>query len=145
MYFVYLSLERHSLDLIPLKKAAGSKLVRSACIYGYAAKRKFCRYRVGTKHQNKINSMISKVCRFCTEEIETFHHYLTDCPALRQIWTDIFRDKPFPNDNTWSIYKLKLFILEPSIYNTLTSKHGLTEIEREPCEIELPTDSDSSL
>lgn len=59
------------------------------------------------KHQNTINPMISKACCFCTEEIETFHHYFTDYPALRQVRTDIFRDKPFPNNNTWSIFKLK--------------------------------------
>ena len=97
------------------------------------------------KHQNIINCNISKVCRFCNEETETFHHFITECPSLRQLRTDIFFDKPFPADNTWSINKVKLFMREPIIYNTLISKSGLTEIEREPHEIQLPSDTDSSL
>ena len=33
------------------------------------------------KHQNIIDCNISKVCRFCEEDEETFHHYITECPA----------------------------------------------------------------
>ena len=52
------------------------------------------------KHQNKIDHTISKVCRFCDEEIETFHHFITECPSLRQLRTEIFQDKPITPDNT---------------------------------------------
>ena len=97
------------------------------------------------KHQNIIDRTISKVCRFCDEEIETFHHFITECPALRQVRTEIFQDKPITDDNTWSIKRVIQFILEPVIYNTLISKAGLRGIELEPYEIGLPTDSDSSL
>ena len=97
------------------------------------------------KHQNYINSDISKVCRFCEEEEETFFHFLTDCPVLRTLRQDIFHDKPHPTDNSWSIHKLKTFMLEPKIHMSLISKAGLSQIELAPHEIGLPTDSDSSL
>ena len=41
--------------------------------------------------------------------------------------------------------KVKQFILEPVIHNTLISKAGLRGIELEPYEIGLPSDTDSSL
>ena len=88
---------------------------------------------------------ISKVCRYCQEHEETFYHFLPECPSLRQIRTDIFQDTPHPPDNSLSIYKLKLFLLDPTIYNTLKSKAGLTQIELAPHEIGLPSDTDSSL
>ena len=97
------------------------------------------------KHQNRINPYISKVCRFCEQEEETFYHLLTQCEPLQQTRTDIFLDKPHPNDNSWSIFKLKQFILEPKLFTTLTSKVGLTEIEQDPQDIPLPSDTDCSL
>ena len=97
------------------------------------------------KHQNKIDHTISKVCRFCDEDIETFHHFITECPSLRQLRTEIFQDKPIATSNTWSIKKVTQFILEPTILNTLISKSGLRGIELEPHEIGLPSDTDSSL
>ena len=97
------------------------------------------------KHQNHINPNISKVCRFCKEHEKTFFHFISTCPTLRQLRESIFHDKPHPQDNSWSIHKLKTFILEPSIYSTLTSKAGLALIELEPHEIGLTSDTDSSL
>ena len=43
------------------------------------------------------------------------------------------------------LLKLKTFILEAKKFNALTSKAGLTEIDREPHDIALPSDTDSSL
>ena len=54
-------------------------------------------------------------------------------------------DKPHPHDNSWSIHKLKTFMLEPSIYAALTSKAGLSQIELAPHETALPSDTGSSL
>ena len=97
------------------------------------------------RHQNLIDCSISKVCRFCEVEEETFYHYVTDCPTLRSLRNDIFLDQAFPQDNSWSIFKLKTFMLEPIVYQTLISKSGLSKIELEPCDIALPSDTDSSL
>ena len=97
------------------------------------------------KHQNHIDPEISKVCRFCEEEEETFHHYITTCPALRSLRQEIFLDKQLPQDNSWSIRRIKIFILSPIIHTTLASKSGLSLIEKQPHEIGLPSDTDSSL
>ena len=97
------------------------------------------------KHQNYIDRNISKVCRFCEEDEETFHHFITTCPTLRQLRADIFLDKTHPEDNSWSINKVKIFITDPIIFPTLTSKSGLSAIELEPHKIGLPSDNDSSL
>ena len=97
------------------------------------------------KHQNYIDPQISKICRFCEEEEETFHHFITDCPALRTLREDIFLDTQQPQDNSWLIHRLELFMLSPVIHATLTSKSGLSPIELEPYEIGLPSDTDSSL
>ena len=70
---------------------------------------------------------------------------MTECPNLREVQNDIFLDKPYTNDNSWSINKVKKIILEPRIYHTLTSKASLSEIEKEPHEIQLPSDTDPSL
>ena len=93
------------------------------------------------KHQNYIDPQISKHCRFCEEEEETFHHFITDCPTLRTLRTNIFLDTPLPQDNSWSIHRLKLFMLSPEVLATLTSKSGLSTIELEPHEIGLPSDT----
>ena len=97
------------------------------------------------QHQNRINPEISKVCRFCEQDEESFYHLLTSCDSLSQLQNDIFMDKPHPDDNSWSIFKLKNFILEPTIFRTLSSKAGLSAIDSNPHEIPLPSDSDSSL
>ena len=71
------------------------------------------------KHQNKIDHTISKVCRFCDEEIKTFYHFITECPSLRQLRTEIFQDKPITTDNTWSIKKAVSYthLTLPTIYS----------------------------
>ena len=38
--------------------------------------------------QFKVDSDVNPLCRFCEEQNETFHHYITDCPRLRQYRTD---------------------------------------------------------
>ena len=97
------------------------------------------------KHQNYIDPNISKTCRFCEEEEETFLHFITDCPALRTLREDIFLDTKLPQNNSWSIYRFKQFMLSPIIQATLLSKSGLSPIELQPHEIGLPSDTDSSL
>ena len=97
------------------------------------------------KHQNYIDPQVSKVCRFCEEDEETFYHFITTCPTLRTVREEIFLDQQLPKDNSWSIYRFKQCMLSPAIYATLTSKSGLSQIEREPHEIGLPSDTDSSL
>lgn len=35
--------------------------------------------------QFKIDPDVNPMCRFFEEEIETFHHFITTCPRLRQL------------------------------------------------------------
>ena len=37
--------------------------------------------------QFKIDPDVNPLCRFCEEANETFHHFITDCPRLRQLMT----------------------------------------------------------
>ena len=80
-------------------------------------------------HQNKVDSNISKVCRLCEEEYETFWHLIDECPRLRLTRQDIFLDRDISPDMSWSIKKLVQFINIPIIQKMLTSKAGLSEIE----------------
>ena len=38
--------------------------------------------------QFKIDPDVNRLCRFCEEQNETFHYFITDCPRLRQFRTD---------------------------------------------------------
>ena len=38
--------------------------------------------------QFKVDPEVNPLCRFCEEQNETFHHFITDCPRLRQFRAD---------------------------------------------------------
>ena len=76
-------------------------------------------------HQSKININISKFCRLCEESEETFVHLVSYCPRLLETRRDIFQDKTFGYDHTWSIRRLMEFIRLPVITRMLTSKEGV--------------------
>ena len=75
-------------------------------------------------HQSKINIDISKFCRLCEENEETFIHLVSHCPRLTETRKEIFLDKTFGCDHTWSIRRLMEFIRLPVITRMLTSKQG---------------------
>ena len=75
-------------------------------------------------HQSKINIDISKFCRLCEESEETFIHLVSHCPRLTETRKEIFLDKIFGYDHTWSIRRLMEFIHLPVITRMLTSKQG---------------------
>ena len=72
-------------------------------------------------HQSKIDIEVSKFCRLCEEEEETF----TNCPRLETTRKHIFLDKPVNSDMAWSIRKILYFINTPTIFNMLTTKTDL--------------------
>ena len=76
-------------------------------------------------HQSKINIDISKFCRLCEESEETFIHLVSHCPRLEETRKEIFIDKTFGQDHTWSIRRLMQFIKLPVITRMLTSKAGV--------------------
>ena len=75
-------------------------------------------------HQSKIDIDISKFCRLCEENEETFIHLVSHCPRLEETRKEIFLDKKFGQDHTWSIRRLMEFIRLPVITRMLTSKTG---------------------
>ena len=75
-------------------------------------------------HQSQINIEISKLCRLCEQEDETFIHLVDNCPRLEQTKKDIFLDKIMGQDHSWSIRRLMNFIQVPIIHRMLTAKDG---------------------
>ena len=72
--------------------------------------------------QFKIDPDVNPLCRLCEEENETFHHYLTDCPRLRQFRADTvghFTSKE------WSPNQLIHFSFSPEINDYLERKDYL--------------------
>ena len=80
-------------------------------------------------HQSKIDFTISKTCRLCEEQDETFIHLITDCPRLELTRRDIFLDNQILAQEPWSIRKVLQFIYIPGLFQMLTSKEGLPEKE----------------
>ena len=66
--------------------------------------------------QYKIDPDVNPLCRFCEEQNETFHHFITDCPRLRQFWNNTVGDF---DKSTWKISKLQDFSYIPEINNYL--------------------------
>ena len=77
-------------------------------------------------HQSKIDTTISKFCRLCEEEEETFIHLIKECPSLELTRRDIFLDKRIGRDMEWSIRKVLEFAQYPVIFNMLKSKKNTT-------------------
>ena len=75
-------------------------------------------------HQSKVNFEISKVCRLCEGEEETFIHLITQCPRLEMTRREIFLDKTMGEDHSWSIRRIIRFIQYPVIMRMLTHKDG---------------------
>ena len=48
--------------------------------------------------QFKVDPDANPTCRFCDEQNETFHHFITDCPRLRQFRADTVGEY---NSNKW--------------------------------------------
>jgi len=93
--------------------------------------------------QFKLDPTINPLCRMCSEENETFHHLLTDCPALAMMRRDMFLDKPPARDN-WKPRELINFSMEEPINSWITDRDYL--MEQPALELDMNysiTDSDS--
>ena len=71
-----------------------------------------------------MNFEISKFCRLCEEDKETFIHLVNYCPRLEMTCREIFLDKNIGEDHSWSIRRLIRFIQYPVIMRMLTHKDG---------------------
>ena len=65
--------------------------------------------------QFKVHPNVSPLCRFCEEQNGTFHHYITDCPRLRQFKTAHIGH--FDSD-TWKTTELPNISYIPEIKTT---------------------------
>ena len=72
--------------------------------------------------QFKIDPDVNPLCRFCEENNETFHHFITDCPRLRQFRLDTIRN--FSSGN-WKSQHLLNFSYIPEINDYLERKDYL--------------------
>ena len=60
--------------------------------------------------QSKINTgIISKLCRFCEEEDETFAHLLNECPCFLTDRRNILKNIPIINSIKWKPKTLLTF------------------------------------
>ena len=98
-----------------------------------------------SKHQNKMDATINPMCRLCEEVPETFHHFITECPALAIKRREFFLGKIFKMD----LWKPKTILnfsqLEP-INSWLTDMDHLLEEPIYELDVNYSiTDSDSDV
>ena len=75
-------------------------------------------------HSSKKDTSQSPICRLCLEDIETFYHFVTECPRLRIMRQDILRNKQITNTESWSIGRILEFSHIPAIDSLLTQEVG---------------------
>ena len=63
---------------------------------------------------DKTNST-SPLCRFCSEERETFYHFATNCPCFRLSRFQFFQNDSCFNNGKWSVRQILEFSRIPSI------------------------------
>ena len=69
--------------------------------------------------QFKIDPDVNPMCRFCEEENETFHHFITNCPRPRQVRLDNIR---YFTPYDWKVNELLQFSFTPEINDYLERK-----------------------
>ena len=72
--------------------------------------------------QFKVDPDVNPLCRFCEEENETFHHFITSCPRLRQFRADTVGDF---DSETWKTTQVLKFSYIPEINDYLERKDYL--------------------
>ena len=72
--------------------------------------------------QFKVDQEINLIWRFCEEENETLHNFITSCPRLRQLRLD---SKGLHSPIDWKLNNLIDFSLTPEINDYLERKDSL--------------------
>ena len=78
-------------------------------------------------YQSKITPTLSPLCRFCSEKVETFHHFVFECPSLFFSRRQIFLDTPPDTDMHWVVQEVLDFsylqhinvLLDPNSVHTI--------------------------
>ena len=79
--------------------------------------------------QSKLDKELSPLCRLCEEEDETFDHWLSDCPVLRQERANIFNIATNEYNiipNKWDLQAILTFSYIPKLASIIDK--GETQI-----------------
>ena len=68
-------------------------------------------------HASKIDPEIDSTCSLCEEDLETFHHFVTECPRLRIARINSAIDDF--NSESWKVESLLEFARTPAIETLL--------------------------
>ena len=88
--------------------------------------------------QSLLNNEISPLCRLCEEEDETFAHWVSECPVLRQDRTDIFKlatNEYLIIPNLWSVNEVLQFSMLNIISAVIDTGFSVRESEDSPTPI----------
>ena len=69
-------------------------------------------------HLGQWNDFITRFCRLCEENVESFYHLVQECPVLTALRTQIFQEYP----DTLAGYKNKALAMSllPQVLNLIT-------------------------
>ena len=88
--------------------------------------------------QSLLDNDISPLCRLCEEEDETFAHWVSECPVLRQDRTDIFKvatNEYLIIPNLWSVAEVLQFSMLNIISAVIDTGLSMRESEDSPTRI----------
>ena len=95
-------------------------------------------------HQHNIENSIDPTCRYCENDIESFSHFLLDCPSFDADRQEIFQGRNLVATMDWRIKELLDFSYLPRIHDALTWKnHAASQTNRAEVVIHPFSDSDS--
>ena len=75
--------------------------------------------------RSRIDGDINPQCRFCLEEDETFFHFVTTCPRLRETRIDFWLDEIISDDMKWCPKKLLNFSYKSGVNAALEGDTSL--------------------
>ena len=113
-FYLYVVIQKAWVTILKLPRGKLTLLIRAITNHNFLG-----------AHQHNIDPDISKCCRFCEEEVETFAHLIHDCPALRLTRQDIYLDNPPLPGEPWNVKNLVKFIMTNGVFEALHSKIGL--------------------
>ena len=82
-------------------------------------------------HFSLMNPLESPFCRFCGTDRETFFHFITECPPLRQLRINHFLDRDIFSDYSWKVNEILDFSYEKCITTLIdpNNVHNITLVD----------------
>ena len=94
-------------------------------------------------HQHNIENAIDPTCRFCENAIESFHHFIIECPSFDNERQQFFGGRVIAGTMDWKIEELLNFSFIPRIHDALTWRALRQDRDRADVIIHQMSDSDS--